>query len=183
MIRALLLTAALGLAACASDVPDAPATDDPVADAQAPVAPAPDASVPVASAPAAARDTLVVYKSATCGCCRSWGEHMTGEGFAVVEQDVTDLSAIKDRLGVPSAAGSCHTGTVGGYVVEGHVPASVVRQLLRDRPDARGLAVPGMPLGSPGMEQGDLREPYDVLLIANDGTTSVYASIPGNVGL
>ncbi len=173
MIRALLLATPLALAACASDVPDAPVGDAPVAD------------VPTTeeSAPIAARDTLVVYKSATCGCCRSWGTHMDGEGFAVVEQDVTDLPAIKDSLGVPSAAGSCHTGTVGGYVVEGHVPASVVRRLLRDRPDARGLAVPGMPLGSPGMEQGEMREPYDVLLIANDGTTSVYASIPGNVGL
>lgn len=173
MIRTLCLAAALGLAACASDTPEEPGAP-PTTDGGV---------VSDVAAPVASRDTLVVYKSPSCGCCRLWGEHMDGEGFAVVSRDVTNLAAVKDSLGVPAAVGSCHTGTVGGYVVEGHVPASVVRQLLRDRPDALGLAVPGMPLGSPGMEQGELREPYDVLLVARDGTTSVYASIPGSARL
>lgn len=175
MNRLLLSVLAIGLSACASEPADVSSPDAPLV--ATPEAPAATAS---AGAPAAARDTLVVYKSASCGCCRLWGEHMQGEGFAVVSRDVTDLQAVKDSLGVPPTAGSCHTATVDGYVVEGHVPAATVRRMLRDRPDARGLAVPGMPLGSPGMEQGPRRDPYDVLLVAADGSTSVYESIPGH---
>ena len=130
--------------------------------------------------PVGERPTMTVYKSATCGCCALWVEHMEGEGFDVETQDVTDLTAVKDSLGIPRAAGSCHTGVVDGYVVEGHVPAAQVRRLLRDRPDALGLAVPGMPLGSPGMEQGDVRQPYDILLLTREGAASVFDHIEGN---
>lgn len=160
----LLLVLALALAACADDTP--PPDAAPAANADA--------------APTAARDTLVVYKSPTCGCCRLWEDHMRGEGFAVVSRDVADLQAVKDSLGVASDVSACHTGVVGGYVVEGHVPATEVRRLLRERPDARGLAVPGMPIGSPGMEQGERRDPYDVLLLAADGPPTVFAHIPGH---
>lgn len=177
MTRLLWLAAlATSLSACSSDDPgDAPAANTPPATAPEVVA--------IQPAPAAARDTVTLYKSPSCGCCRLWGEHMEGEGFAVVSRDVTDMTAVKDSLGVPSTAGSCHTATVGGYVVEGHVPAAQVRRLLRDRPDARGLAVPGMPLGSPGMEQGPQREAYNVLLLDEQGNTSVYESIPGTAAM
>lgn len=148
-------------------------------------APAPEPASPAASSDGVAsaptlRDTLVVYKSPSCGCCRLWEDHMRGEGFAVVSRDVSDLQAVKDSLGVASDVSACHTGVVGGYVVEGHVPATEVRRLLRERPDARGLAVPGMPIGSPGMEQGETRDPYDVLLLAADGPPTVFAHIPGH---
>lgn len=168
---ALVLLAATLAAACSP--PDASS-----ADAGATPGARADAS-PVAR-PAGDRPVVTVYKSATCGCCALWVEHLEGQGFDVDTHDVTDLAAVKDSLGIPPAAGSCHTATVDGYVVEGHVPAEQVRRLLRDRPDALGLAVPGMPLGSPGMEQGDRRQPYDVLLLGRDGTASVYDHVEGD---
>jgi len=129
-----------------------------------------DAPPPVAaSAPA-----LVVYKSPTCGCCAKWAEHMRHAGFAVTTEHPTDLEVLKQRLGVPRAQGSCHTATAGGYVIEGHVPAADVKRLLKERPDARGLTVPGMPVDSPGMD-GPSARGFDVLLIHRDGTTSVFA--------
>lgn len=118
---------------------------------------------------------LVVYKSPACGCCEKWIGHMQGAGFAVEVRDLDDLTAIKNESGVPAGLESCHTARVGDYFVEGHVPAEDVKRLLAEKPDARGLAVPGMPQGSPGMEQGATPEPYDVLLVAKDGSTSVYA--------
>ena len=123
---------------------------------------------------------MTVYKSPTCGCCSLWSEYLAGEGFQVETRDVADLAAVKDSLGVPADLGSCHTATVDGYIIEGHVPAEPIRQLLAERPDARGLVVPGMPIGSPGMEQGALRQPYDVLLLDNTGEAAVYASIEGS---
>jgi len=117
---------------------------------------------------------LVVYKSPACGCCTKWAEHMRHAGFTVTLVDTTDLDAIKQRSGVPRAQGSCHTATVGGYVVEGHVPPSDVTRLLKERPNARGLTVPGMPVDSPGMD-GPSARGFDVLLIHHDGTTSVFA--------
>ncbi len=171
MTRLALLVVALTLAACADDAtPAADATGEPTA-----------RETSTATTPAQpVSDTLVVYKSPSCGCCRLWEDHMRGEGFAVVSRDVTNLQAVKDSLGVPAAASSCHTGVVGGYVVEGHVPASEVRRLLRERPDGRGIAVAGMPIGSPGMEQGDRRDAYDVLLIADGAPPTVFAHIPGH---
>ncbi len=118
---------------------------------------------------------VVVYKSPTCGCCESWVGHMQRAGFPVEVRDLQDLGPIKAEAGVPAGLGSCHTARIGYYFVEGHVPPDDVKRLLAERPDARGLAVPGMPQGSPGMEQGRASEPYDVLLVAKDGSTAVFA--------
>ena len=125
-----------------------------------------------AATPAATK--ILVYKSPTCGCCTGWVNHLKESGFEVTVRDVADVSPIKQRYGVPSAVASCHTGLVEGYAVEGHVPADVIQTLLKDRPKAVGLAVPGMPIGSPGME-GSPKQRYDVLLIAQNGSTSVFA--------
>lgn len=126
---------------------------------------------------AAAPASVHVYKSASCGCCTAWVAHLKSHGFAVTVEDAGNTAA-RARLGIPAALGSCHTAEVGGYAIEGHVPAADVRRLLAQRPRARGLAVPGMPIGSPGMEDGDRRDAYDVLLVRLDGTTAVYASYP-----
>jgi len=122
---------------------------------------------------------VIVYKSPACGCCLAWAEHMQSSGFPLEMHDVQDLSAIKAEAGVPAGMGSCHTARVAGYFLEGHVPADDVKRLLSEKPDALGLAVPGMPLGSPGMVQGERRQPYDVMLVARDGSTSVFSSYPG----
>lgn len=123
-----------------------------------------------AVAPAlAALPPVTVYKDARCGCCAAWARHLSDAGFDVSTRDVTDLPARKRALGVPAKLGSCHTAEVGGYVVEGHVPAAAIKRLLQERPAAAGLAVAGMPIGSPGME-GPNPEPYDVHLFGGDGT-------------
>jgi hypothetical protein len=132
-------------------------------------------AVTLLSATPAAAGTLEVYKSPTCGCCKKWISHLEENGLDVTPRDVPDLVPYKIRAGLTPALASCHTAFVDGYVIEGHVPAREISRLLAERPDARGLAVPGMPVGSPGMEQGDAREPYEVLLIHRDGSTSVYA--------
>ena len=119
-----------------------------------------------------------VFKSATCGFCKAWVEHLKAAGFDVRVTDVDDTTAARKRLGMPDAFGSCHTGTVGGYVLEGHVPAADVKRLLAAKPEAVGLAVPGMPVGSPGMEVGTRRDPYDVLLVERNGRSTVFASYP-----
>ena len=121
---------------------------------------------------------MLVYKNASCGCCSIWVEHMRKAGFTVEVRDVDNLNPIKQRVGLPYGMGSCHTAEVGGYFVEGHVPAAEVQRLLAERPAAKGLAVPGMPLGSPGMEQGNVQQPYEVYLILNDGTPQVWAKYP-----
>ncbi len=126
---------------------------------------------------AAERPVMTVYKTPTCGCCTAWAERMVDAGFEVETVDLPDLSAIKRDLGIPPGVASCHTATVGGYAIEGHVPASDVRRLLAEQPDAAGLSVPGMPIGSPGMEvPGRAPDNYDVLLVGRDGRTSVFAS-------
>lgn len=102
--------------------------------------------------------------------------HLRANGFRVKPVDVNDASAYRARYGIPDAYGGCHTGVIGGYAIEGHVPAREIRRLLAERPRAKGLAVPGMPPGSPGMEQGGLAEPYEVLLVQSDGRATVYAS-------
>src|SRR5688572_725528 len=115
------------------------------------------------SAQQTARPVVSVFKTATCGCCGLWVEHMKANGFDLKVQDVEDISAIKAKLGVRSEVSSCHTSQVGGYVVEGHVPADVVHRLLKERPKVAGIAVPGMPLGSPGMEvPGGRKDSYAV---------------------
>ena len=124
---------------------------------------------------AEALPTVKVYKTPTCGCCSNWVDHMKASGFKVVTQDMNDVTPHKQRLGVPPAMGSCHTAEVAGYLIEGHVPAADVKRLLVERPKARGLAVPGMPIGSPGMEMDGRRDRYDTLLVRRDGTTEVFA--------
>lgn len=119
-----------------------------------------------------------VFKSPHCGCCGAWVDHMKAAGFPVKVNLVDDTTAMRQRLGLPDRFGSCHTALVAGYAVEGHVPATEVKRLLAQRPDAIGLAVPGMPPGSPGMEMGSRQDPYDVLLIDKRGRETVFASYP-----
>ncbi|CUJ43237.1 MULTISPECIES: DUF411 domain-containing protein [Rhodobacterales] len=123
-----------------------------------------------------------VKKTNGCGCCLAWMDHLEENGFAPSGQDMFAGLLVRFKLdsGVPQRMVSCHTGLIDGYVIEGHVPADDIRRLLSERPDAVGLAVPGMPLGSPGMDQSRWREAYDVFLINNDGTTEVFASYPGD---
>lgn len=121
-----------------------------------------------------AAPVVQVWRTPTCGCCGAWVRHMEANGFRVEVTMQDDLSAIKAKHGVPRSLESCHTGVVGGYVVEGHVPAGDVKRLLRERPPVAGLVVPGMPAGSPGME-GPVSEPYATLALAADGTTTVFA--------
>ncbi len=118
--------------------------------------------------------TITLYKSPSCGCCKLWVDHAKASGFAVNVQDVADLSPVKQRFGIPNRLQSCHTGLVGGYVVEGHVPADLVHRLLKEKPDVLGIAVPGMPIGSPGME-GGTPERYEVLTFDRTGKTTVFA--------
>ena len=128
----------------------------------------------VTATSAADTNTLVVYKSASCGCCKSWVQHMERAGFTVVVHDTEELQGVKDESGVPNELRSCHTARIGSYVIEGHVPATDVRRLLRERPAVAGLAVPGMPSGSPGME-GGTSERYDVMTFGGPGAQRVFA--------
>jgi hypothetical protein len=122
----------------------------------------------------AAAPAMVVYKDPNCGCCKLWVDHVKAAGFAVSVRESSDVVSVKKRQGVPARLYSCHTAIVGGYVLEGHVPADLVQKLLKERPKVVGLAVPGMPAGSPGMEQGS-KEAYDVLTFDAVGKTTVYA--------
>ena len=128
----------------------------------------------VARTPAYAGE-ITVYKSPTCVCCERWLDHMRHAGFRVTKHNVAKIAAVKAEHGVPDALGSCHTTVAGGYVIEGHVPADLVARLLEERPRVAGLAVPGMPAGSPGMEGGQ-RQRYDVLSFTRAGETAVYAT-------
>lgn len=121
--------------------------------------------------------TMQVYKSPRCGCCGKWQAHMQAEGFANQSQNRDDMAALKADLGIPPQLQSCHTSTLGGYVFEGHIPAEVVRHFLAAQPNAKGLSVPGMPAGSPGMEMGGKFDDYAVFLLANNGELSVYAEV------
>jgi hypothetical protein len=123
--------------------------------------------------------SIEVWKSATCQCCGKWVSHLEANGFAVKTNaaGTTTLEAIKRDAGIGEKLDACHTAKIDGYVIEGHVPASDIKRLVAERPDAIGLTVPGMPLGSPGMEQADGKtQAYDVLLIKKDGTTEIFAS-------
>lgn len=136
------------------------------------------AALPFASAGhATARPEVTVAKDPNCGCCNGWVEHLRQAGLEVRVTHTAALRPLKARLGVPEDLASCHTAQVGGYVIEGHVPATAIDRLLRERPKAIGLAVPGMPIGSPGMEGGD-PEPYDVVLFAKD-SRDVFARYLG----
>lgn len=159
-------TVMLGLAAC---TPEPQAAAQPMADTAEPTA-----AIDMSSHNNAGTH-VVVHKSLACGCCDLWVEHMRKAGFHVEVITTENVEPVKARMGVPAGAGSCHTAEVDGYFIEGHVPASDVVRLLAERPDVRGLAVPGMVIGSPGMEQDGAGEPYDVVAVAKDGSTSVFA--------
>jgi hypothetical protein len=132
------------------------------------------------AAPASAADTaasIEVWKSATCECCGAWVKHLEANGFTVKVNaaEPSTLASLKRQAGIGDKLASCHTAMIDGYVIEGHVPGTDIKRLVAERPQAIGLAVPGMPVGSPGMEQGAEFEPYDVLLIKKDGTTETFA--------
>ena len=130
----------------------------------------------VGTPPPAHTREVVVYKSPWCGCCKGWADHMKANGFHVKTHEMEDLSAVKRMAGIPEALESCHTAFVGGYAVEGHVPSDVISRLLSERPDVKGVAVPGMPEGSPGMEGPD-PEAYDVLTFTKDGSSEVFSRV------
>ena len=128
---------------------------------------APDRSATVAS--------VTVYKDPNCGCCKEWIEHLRKHAFKVVAKDTSDVSGIKRSGRVPTQLVSCHTAFVNGYVIEGHVPADDIKRLLKEKPKVAGLAVGGMPVGSPGMEVGNRKDKYDVIAFNRDGSTQVFA--------
>jgi hypothetical protein len=122
---------------------------------------------------------MTVYRSPTCTCCGRWLEHMKQNGFAIKDIPTEDMDAIKRQHGVPAALQSCHTALVGGYWVEGHVPAEDVKKLLRDKPAVAGISVPGMPVGTPGMEMGPRQDPFAVMQLGKSGITSVFHDYRG----
>lgn len=128
-------------------------------------------STSVYAQPPAAVD---VFKSPDCGCCGKWVEHMRQNGFQVQAHNINNVPATRKQMGMPDRLGSCHTAKIGAYVIEGHVPAADIKRLLKEKPKALGLAVPGMVLGSPGME-GAKSVPYETLLVQADGSTRVFA--------
>lgn len=125
--------------------------------------------------------TLVVYHDPSCGCCTKWITHMQQSGFTVKDVRTTNMDEVKKRLKVPGHLMSCHTAVIGDYVIEGHVPARDVQQLLEQRPDILGLSVPGMPVGSPGMEYQGRRQTYNVLLFNQAGDTSTFHHYPARL--
>lgn len=132
------------------------------------------AAAALQSGPAAADATITIYKHPSCGCCGRWADYLAAEGFTIEMRDVQDISAVKAEQGVPADLGSCHTAVADGYVIEGHVPADAIRRLLADRPAVRGIAVPGMPAGSPGME-GPPPVPYNVVAFDAEGRRRIIA--------
>lgn len=135
-----------------------------------------DNAPPAPTAAAAGTAQMVVWKTPACGCCDGWVEHVRGAGFTVEVHELDNLNDVKTRAGVPYGMGSCHTAEIDGYFIEGHVPASDIRRLLAERPAVKGLALPGMPVGSPGMEDPSGRvEPYTVVQVGKDGATREFA--------
>jgi hypothetical protein len=125
---------------------------------------------------ASAGTPITIYKSKTCGCCSKWVDHVKAAGFATTVHDEEDMDRLKDELGVPGPVRSCHTALIDGYLVEGHVPASDIRRLLAERPKTAGLAVPGMPAGSPGMAEPGKEGDYKVVAFQLNGSTAPFAS-------
>ena len=120
---------------------------------------------------------MTVYKDPSCGCCAIWVTHLEKAGFSATVSEAADMAAVKNQLGVPAALRSCHTGVVNGYAIEGHVPAADIQRLLKERPAVVGLAVPGMPIGSPGMEAPGMKpQPFDVIAFDKGGARRVFAS-------
>ena len=121
------------------------------------------------------KEEIMVYKSPTCGCCKKWVKHLESEGFNVKTKNIRNLQPVKNEIGVKRQFQSCHTAKIGGYFIEGHVPAADIKRMLSEKPNIKGLAVPGMPMGSPGME-GHRIDKYDVLAIDNNNIASVYSN-------
>ena len=121
-----------------------------------------------------AEPEMTVYKSPTCGCCSKWITHMEENGFKVKAVDIIEMNVVKEKYGIKKNLASCHTGIIDGYFIEGHVPAVDVKRLLAEKSDSKGLTVPGMPIGSPGMEIGDRVDSYQVLSVKSDGSTEVF---------
>ena len=165
---ALFVLAALAIGGCANERA-APAAEPAIQIIQEQAA--------VADGTTAQSEVVTVFKTPTCGCCAAWVDHMREAGFTVETQDLDNLTPIKEQYGVSPSVQSCHTAVVDGYVIEGHVPAVDVKRLLAERPDVAGLAVPGMPSGSPGMEApGRAADPFDVLAFTDAGEVEVFAS-------
>ena len=120
-------------------------------------------------------EEIMVYKSPSCGCCKKWVKHLKNQGFDVKTKDMKDVKPIKNKYGVQQKFQSCHTAKVGKYFIEGHVPAKDIKKLLKDKPDIKGLAVPGMPMGSPGME-GHRKDKYNVIAVDKNNTSFIYSS-------
>jgi len=118
---------------------------------------------------------ITVYKSPSCGCCSKWVSHLQDNGFDVNAINRNDMNSVKSEVGIPRQLASCHTAVVGGYLIEGHVPAADIRRLLKERPAVAGLTVPGMPMGSPGME-GARQDAYKVLTFTKEGDSSIFSS-------
>ncbi len=118
---------------------------------------------------------IIVYRSPSCGCCKAWATHLEQNGFTVKQVELDDLSEIKAQAGISQRLASCHTAIIGRYAIEGHVPAADIKRLVAEKPEVAGLTAPGMPSGSPGMENGR-KDPYDVLAFTRDGKTTVWAS-------
>ena len=133
------------------------------------------ASAPVRPDNSAGSESVTVFKDPNCGCCQQWVEHLRKHSFNVAVRDTSDVQGAKKAGRVPERLHSCHTAFVGGYVVEGHVPAADIQRLLREKPKVAGIAVAGMPAGSPGMEMGSRKDPYEVVAFNRDGTTRVFA--------
>ena len=126
---------------------------------------------PAAAMASTAGEEVLVFRSAYCECCEAWESHIAEAGFVVQDHVADDMDGIKEAMGVPADSASCHTARVSGYVVEGHVPAASIQRMLKERPEIKGLAAPGMPMGSPGMEvDGMVADPFSVFSIANNGT-------------
>lgn len=135
------------------------------------------AATPGADAqPAPAARAITIYKDPNCGCCKEWVEHVRKAGFVPTVHDTTDMASVKSSMGVPKTLESCHTARIGSYTIEGHVPADLITRLVKEKPVGRGLAVPGMPAGSPGMEMGGRKDKYDIMLFDKSGKSRVYAS-------
>ena len=131
----------------------------------------------VSAQPSAALPKVTVYKTSTCGCCRVWIDHLKSNGFTVEAMDLSasGVRAVSKAAGLKDEDTSCHTAKIGTYTVEGHVPAADIKRMLKEKPAIAGLSAPGMPIGSPGMEQGNVKQPYDVIAFKKDGTSTVYA--------
>ncbi len=125
---------------------------------------------------AGAKPKITVYKNPSCGCCAAWANHLRENGFEVTVIESSTVAEVRNELGVPERLTSCHTAQVGGYAIEGHVPASSIKRLLNEKPAVIGLSVLGMPVGSPGMEQGGAHDPYKVVSFSKDGSTAVFDS-------